>query len=384
MGDDVTTWLEDMRSAAFLAELESSVRCVSARTEFVDIDGNAVEVDGAVDALTVDFKGESAQNWAGSATVSDKGLVPVGSGSPLDPRARLRVRHWWRLLKPGGVEAVAADWWEIPLATLRPGDLSLSAGRAGVSMTVPLDDVLEEAQRGGYGGATLQLGGANVADALRSIFEMVLPGAPVVVGSTSTTLPSPYEVGGGTQTVQQDWTAIAATAGWVVRSDRLGVIVCGPQMDPGGQPLDWQEGPLCAVTDLDRSINFRSMVNRVVCRSTSPEVDPPVFAVVEDTDPSSSTFVGRFVWQTEIKSDAVTTTAACENMARATFERYRRPLETVKLTIPQRPDLGYRQLAQVARMDAGVAGEYAVSAWTIRTGPKPEPMSVTMMERSIR
>ena len=110
MGDDVTTWLEDVRSAAFRAELESPVRCVSARTEFVDIDGNAVEVDGSVDALTVDFKGESAQNWAGSATVSHKGLVPVGSGSPLDPRSRLRVRHWWRMLKPSGVESVAADW----------------------------------------------------------------------------------------------------------------------------------------------------------------------------------------------------------------------------------------------------------------------------------
>ena len=126
------------------------------------------------------------------------------------------------------------------------------------------------------------------------------------------------------------------------------------------------------------------LVNRVVCRSTSPEVDPPVYAVVEDADPASSTFIGRFVWQTEIKSDAVTTVTACENMARATFERYRRPLETVKLTIPQRPDLDYRQLAQVARMNAGVAGEYAVSAWTIRTGPKPEPMAVTMMERAIR
>ena len=89
----MTTWLEDMRSAAFLAELESPVRCVSARTEFVDIDGNPVAVDGDVDALTVDFKGESAQNWAGSATVSHKGLVPVGSGSPLDPRSRLPVSY---------------------------------------------------------------------------------------------------------------------------------------------------------------------------------------------------------------------------------------------------------------------------------------------------
>lgn len=374
------TWLDDMASAAFLAEVENPRRTISSRVELVDVLGNHAG-DLAVDGATSDFRGEAAQRWAGSLDVSDPALVPTSQDSPLDPRARMLARLWWRLRKPDLV-----SWWEIPVGTMRTGDFSVGANRSGVQMTVPLVDVLAEcSERGGYRGATVQLGGANVADALITLFGYLLPGVPITTGTTSVTLPTPYEVGGtDRRTPQQDWTDIAATAGWVVRTDRLGVIVCDATPEPAVTPIDWQEGPLCAVTDLDRALSWSTITNRVICSSSSPEVSPPVVGIVEDTDPGSSTYVGRMVWPTEITSDAVTTVEAATNMARATFERYRRPLETVKVSVPQRPDLGYRTPTRLARIQAGVAGDYAVSSWNLRMTPKPQTMAVTMMQRSIQ
>ena len=367
-----------MSSAAFLAALTDRRRVVSSRVELVDILGNTIDHALDIDAATVDFKGEATQRWAGSLDVSNPLLVPTSQDSPLDPRARLRVRLWWRLRKPD------LTWWEIPVGTMRTGDLGISAGRASVGMSVPMTDVLAEA--GDQYRATLQLGGANVADALIALFAFVLPEAPVVVTeSTSVALPNPYEVGGSdSRSPQQDWTDIAALAGWVVRTDRLGVIIIGPAMEPADSVIDWQEGPDCAVTDLDRQVTYSSMTNSVTCRSTSPEVVPPVVGVVEDTDPGSSTYVGRVSWPKTISSDAVSTVEAAVNMARATYERYRRPLETVKITIPPRPDLNYRRAAVLARRTAGVAGGYAVSSWNLRMAAKPQAMTVTMMQRAIQ
>lgn len=380
------TWRDDMASAAFLSAVASPVRMVSSRVELVDVLGNPAG-DIATDSATVDFRGEAAQQWAGSLAISDPTLVPTSQDSPLDPRARLRVRLWWRLRKPDLV-----NWWEIPVGTMRTpspgstGDIDVNGGRSGVSVAVPLVDVLAEAAgHGGYRGGTLQLGGANVGDALTTLFGYLLPGVPVDVGTTAVTLPNPYEVGGSdSRTGQQDWTEIAATAGWIVRSTREGVITCGPAVEPDAPAIDWQEGPLCAVTDLGRNINYSSMTNYVECRSTSPEVDPPVVGIAQDSDPGSSTYVGRLMWPTYIRSDAVTTVEAATNMARATFERYRRPLETVKITIPTRPDLDYRQPARIARAAAGVAGDHAVSSWNLRMSAKPQQMAVTMMQRAIQ
>ena len=372
------TWQDDMVNPAFLADLDAHDRMISSRVELVDIFGNTVDHNLDIDAASVDFKGEAAQRWAGSLDVSNPLLVPTSQDSPLDPRARLRVRLWWRLRKPD------RTWWEIPVGTMRTGDLGISAGRASVGMSVPMTDVLAEA--GDQYRATLQLGGANVADALTALFAFVLPEAPVVfTASTSVTLPNPYEVGGSdSRSPQQDWTDIAALAGWVARTDRLGVIIIGPAVEPADPVIDWQEGPDCAVTDLDRQITYSTMTNSVTCRSTNPEVVPPVVGVVEDTDPGSSTYVGRVSWPKTISSDAVSTVEAAVNMARATYERYRRPLETVKITILPRPDLGYRRAAVLARRTAGVAGDFAVSSWNLRMAAKPQVMTVTMMQRAIQ
>lgn len=380
------TWRDDMASADFLAAVASTSRMVSSRVELVDVLGNPAG-DMSVDAATVDFKGEASQQWAGSLTISDPSLVPTSQDSPLDPRARLRVRLWWRLRKPDLV-----NWWEIPVGTMRTpspgsaGDIDITAGRSGIGMTVPLVDVLaESAGNSGYRGGTIQLGGANVGDALTTLFGYLVPGVPVEIGTTSVTLPNPFEVGGSdSRTAQQDWTEIAAAAGWVVRSTREGAISCGPAVEPDAPALDWQEGPTCAVTELGRGINYAAMTNYVECRSTSPEVNPPVVGVAQDSDPGSSTYTGRLMWPTYIRSDVVTTAEAATNMAAATYGRYRRPLETVRVTIPSRPDLDYRQPARIARASAGVAGDYAVSSWNLRMAAKPQRMTVTMMQRAIQ
>jgi hypothetical protein len=72
-------------------------------------------------------------------------------------------------------------------------------------------------------------------------------------------------------------------------------------------------------------------------------------------------------------------------MAKMQLGRFLRPTDSVNVTVPQRPDLEYRDQIALLRQRAGVGGVFMVSGWALKLGPAdrgPEPMTVTMMVRS--
>lgn len=365
-------------AAEIRAQAATPRREVGWRADMLDQSGNLVRTLPVV-AGTVEFSGEQAEQWACTLRLTDPALVPLAAGDVLDPRTGYRCQIWWLLRMPDG------GWTEVPCGryTLEDPDI---ADPGTVAYTLTGRDPLAQARRGGYRSTTVSVGGMTVPAALAALFDALAPGTPRVLADSTVTVPPTFELAEGDP--GKDWADIAALAGWVVRTDAVGTIVAGPPPEPDQVAADWQEGADCAVEQLARKVSTSSMINRVVAISTNSEIVPPIVAVVEDDDPGSSTWVGRYgPYQTTIRSDAIATLEGAQGVARATYERWRHPMEAVEVTVPARPDLGYRDLVALARRQAGASGEYRVSGWTATITPPDEPparMSVQMMTRAIQ
>ena len=370
----VATWRDWRDTPWWVGLVESRDRTVGSRVELIDSTGATV-ADLPVAAASVELHGTQPEQWAGSVVIRDPDWLPQDPTDLLDPRAGLRARIWWRLLT--GVDSGP----EVPLATLVLGDPQVRDREGAWEMTLTGRDVLSLPKRGGYRGLILDLGGMTVTAALKLLFAQLAPTVPVRVADTTLTLPSGYQVGLSDRTPAQDWTDLADVAGWVVRSDRDGVIVAGPRVDRTNPRADWSEGDDATVIELDRDVSTSDTVNRVIVRSTSTA---GVWAVVEDDDPGSATWVGRYgPFERVIESDAVTTAEGALSMARMQYGRLRLPTESIQVRVPVRPDLDYRDPVILRRDRSGVGGTYLVSGWTIRLGPSPSLMEVAMMPRDM-
>ena len=370
----VATWRDWRDTPWWVGLVESRDRTVGSRVELIDYTGATV-ADLPVAAASVELHGTQQEQWAGSVVIRDPDWLPQDPTDLLDQRAGLRARIWWRLLTG------PASGPEVPLATLVLGDPQVRDREGAWEMTLTGRDVLSLPKRGGYRGLILDLGGLTVTAALKLLFAQLAPTVPVRVADTTLTLPTGYQVGLSDRTPAQDWTDLADVAGWVVRSDRNGVIVAGPRVDRTTPRADWSEGDDATVIELDRDVSTSDTVNRVIVRSTSTA---GVWAVVEDDDPGSATWVGRYgPFERLIESDAVTTPAGALSMARMQYGRLRLPTESVSVRVPVRPDLDYRDPVILRRDRSGVGGTYLVSGWTIRLGPSPSLMEVAMMPRDM-
>ena len=205
------------------------------------------------------------------------------------------------------------------------------------------------------------------------------------IATSTATVPSPYVLG-QLSDPWEDVTDLAKMAGCDVYADRMGVIVVAPRPEPQDVKLDWQEGPSCPVVSIVRAPRTSSIRNRVVVTSSSPDV-APFSVVVEDTDPSSPTWVGGpfGVRETRIESDKVADEAGALGMANASFARWIRGTDDLTVETVQRPDLEFRDLVAAKSDRAGVTGLWRVRGWRLhgsRIDP-PSTMTVRMQTRSL-
>jgi hypothetical protein len=273
------------------------------------------------------------------------------------------------------------------VGTLILDDPKITDDSSKFGITVTARDILSVIRRTGYGQQTIPVSGVTVDVAIKRLFAAIAPWAVVKVPTSTIVLPDAYQLGMDNADRGKDWTKLADMAGWVVRTDRMGTIMVGPRPERAWLVADWQEGADCPVSSLNRDITQSQMFNRVLVRSTAPDA-VGVYAVAEDDDPGSPSWVGRFGPFTKvIETDVVKTEEAALAMAKMQLGRFMRPTESVTVTVPQRPDLEYRDQIALARARSGVAGVFMVSGWSLRLGPAnkgPELMTVTMMTRSIQ
>lgn len=367
------TWQETLESDEWRQAMTAAERTSDSRVEMIDTFGDWV-TDVPADAAQVTLDGESAEMWGCQIRVVGQ-MIPLSSEDPLDPRANLRIRVWWRELLPSG-------WAEILMCTLYPSDPDIDD--PGIPEVVLVGrDALSEAKRGGYRGQTIKVGGWTVTRALERLFAIVAPGIPVQVADSDETLPAKYTLGG--RSPDEDWTELAAMADFSVWSDREGVIQVGPATEPSNPVASWQYGPGCAITRAGREMRTSEMRNRVVVVSTHPKVKKPIIATAEDTDEGSPTWIGYGrIWEEKVESDAITTATAAAKMARKELGKRLLPLDVAKVTIPGRPDLDFGDLCEISHAKAGLAGEYRVASWALnmpQRAASPDSMTVTMKAR---
>ena len=366
----MTPWREVVRSPAWVEAVTSPRRVTSSRVEAVSLGGTVIG-DVRVASARINLNGEQAEQWSAEFSLEDPALVPDSPRAILDGRSGVLLRPWWRLL-------TAEGWLEVPLGTFVVEDPETSDSDGGLAITVRGLDPLAVARRGGYGGAVVPVGGLTVSQALRALFASVAPGWPVSIGHSSVTLPPTFEL--WARDPAEDWTEIAAMAGMVVRTDRMGVITAAVPSSPSVPVADWQEGPECPVVEVSSVIKTSTIPRRVVVVSTSPDVSPPVVGEWVNPDADSMTIVT----ETRVESSAVTSVEGARSLARMTGERWARPQQSVQVSVPARPDLDYRDPVALTRARAGVSGVFAVSGWSLTLdGPQAAPglMSVQMMTR---
>ena len=363
------SWHATVADDAWLAAVTDPNRLVSSRVEVVSFDGPSLG-DIACYAVTVSVDADRAEQWAASFTFSDATVVPTSTTSVLDGRSGLWLRVWWQL-------DTASGWQEIPLGTFVVEDSEWSDAGT-LSGTVPGLDPLAVARRGKYGAAVINVGGLTVSTALRHLFESVAPGFPVSIEPSTVTLPAQFEL--WARDPAEDWTEIAAMAGMVVRTDRLGVITVARPPESSTPAADWQEGAACPVVELGVKNKTSTIPRRVVVVSTNPDVVPPVVGSWDNPDADSQ----MIVTETRVESSTVTTVEAATNLAMLTGTRWARPQQTVEVTVPARPDLDMGDLVSLSRQRVGVAGLYRVGGWSLDLrGPDQPPaaMRVQMMAR---
>lgn len=381
------TWSELILTPQWLDAVAARTRELSARAELVDAQGTPqpIIIDGTpqtdlpLAGASVTFSGEDAVQWSASLSWAHPWMVPTTATHPLWGARSLFVRLWWRIYSGGA-------WLEMPVCTVAIGDTS-ATDDGTISGTTKGRDVLS-LLRGGYG-APLTVSGMTIDVALRAIFERCAPTLPVRIFPTTVTVPATLTL--GEQDPLKDALELAAigyTDG-TVRSDREGVVVCGPRPEPVSPVLDWQEGPDCPVPEMTRQHGIEHMGNRITVSSTHVDA-VGLYVTVEDDDPSSPTYVGG-PWGVHplpgIETDKATTAAALRSIGLMQLGRGLKPTEDVDVTVPQRPDLTYRHPVKLARALVGVAGVHEVSSWSLTlpaSGAVPAPMKVGMMRRYVR
>jgi len=360
-------WSDNLE--AYRSAVDAPRRVVASRVEAIALSGMSLG-DVPCDGVRVAFDGEQAEQWRADFAFSDPSMVPTSTTSTLDGRSGVRLRPWWRINTPAG-------WLEVPCGTFVVEDPKITDDGA-LSTTVPGLDPLAVARRGRYGSKVIDVGGLTVSAALARLFGVLMPGYPVSIDASTVTLPEHYEL--WDRDPAEDWTEIAAMADMRVRTDRWGTITVRPEPDPQTLAADWQEGPDCPVTDLASTIKTSTIPRRVVVVSTSPDVTPPIVGVWLNPDADND----MLVTEQRIESTTVATQEGANNLARMTGERWRRPQQSVEVTVPARPDLGYRDRVALTRQRAAVSGVFAVGGWELTlAGPDTDPasMRVKMMTR---
>lgn len=354
---------------AWREAVSAPTRTVDYRVEAITLDGTRLG-DVPCDSVRVSFDGEQPEQWHAEFAFADAAMVPTSAGSILDGRSGCRLRVWWRLLTGTG-------WQEVPVGTYVVEDPRITDDGL-TTIAVPGLDPLAVARRGRYGRSVIDVGGLTVSDALARLFGSVIPHYPISIDASTVTLPPEYQL--WDRDPAEDWTEIASMAGMRVRTDRWGVITVKPAPSPETIAADWQEGPDCPITDLSSTIKTSTIPRRVVVVSTSPDVDPVIVGEWVNPDADSHSIVT----EQRIESSTVTSQEAADNLASMEGERWRRPQQSIEVTVPARPDLGYRDQVTLARQRAAVSGVYVVSGWDLTlSGADTDPalMTVQMMTR---
>lgn len=351
-------WIE-IDPDPYYAAVASNTRTVKTVVEIIDAEGARLKTL-PVTSGSVSCDGSVDERWSANFQIDDRGLTPRVSTDVLHPFSNLRVLIWWMIHTSEG-------WAAVPCGAYYLSKPQMGHGKGGFTLAVEALDPIARIRRNTWGGGMLNLGGMTVSAALQAILTSRAPGYQWRITDTPYTLPATYEVGDADRDPWEDVLAIADAAAFRVYTDRLGVIIAEPRTVTGTAT-----GPNLTgrITTLARSLDETSALNQVTVRSTSEEVDPPVYATVSDNDPSSPLWVGHgYIYSGTFGRDAITTVDQCRALAETTLRERRTLTEDVDVEMVADPSLDPWMMVPITDQATGAAGVYQVKSWALDLAP---------------
>ncbi len=312
-------------SSRFLPALNYSHRPVT-RVQLVRTDGSVEDLDHTGGSVTVD-RGQAVRRTC-SVTLADVSLIPRTAADKVSVYgAELRV---FRGIDYG--DGTNAEL--VPLGVFRIDDVSgdVDIGPVtinGSGLEAVVSDAVFTAPTTVLSTSTTAVGG------ITQLIQDAIPAAIVINRATDATV--------GTMTWdQQDnrWTAcqtLATAIGAEVYADAAGQFIIAPLPDLTGPSVVWEvaAGEGGALVSADRGMSRTSVFNSVTAYGENVTDDaPPVQATVEDTDPTSPTYVGGPFGRvpTFYNSATLTTTALCTAAAAQLLKTSLKPNASADIT----------------------------------------------------
>lgn len=330
-------------SSRFLAALNYS-HTVATEVQLLLTDGTTQTLDHTGGTVTVD-RGQAIRRTC-SVALADTSLIPRTAADRLSVYgARLRILR--------GIRYPDASVEIAPLGVFRIDDVSGDVDVGPVTINgsgleaIVIDDVFTTP-------TTVQSAATTAVGGITSLIQAVLPGAVVINRAVDATV--------GTMSWDQQagrWDAcqtLATAIGAEVYADAAGQFIIAPLPDLTGASVVWEvaAGEGGALVSADRGMSRGGVFNSVTAFGENiTDNAPPVSATIEDTDPTSPTYVngpfGRV--PTFYSSATLTTTALCTAAAAQLLKTSLKPNASADITSLPNPLLEPGDVIRVTYSD---------------------------------
>ena len=227
--------------------------------------------------------------------------------------------------------------------------------------------------------------GTNLAEAIAAAVQSRLPGhlwrEPNMVSTTSTT---PNIVWGEERDNDpwQDVTALAKADGKRLFFDRAGrlTLIDVPDPDDADIAADFTVGTSPLLTTLSRRLDGRAY-NVVVATGETDDDSPPVSATVEDDNPNSPSYTGRYRRPYFMASGYITSETQAQAAARGELRRRIGLGEVVTLSVVPAPWLDVWDVIAAKDDDIFVDARYVIDSMSLPL--RPGSATITTRRRRI-
>lgn len=362
-------------SARFLPALAYSHRVVT-RVELVRTDGRVEDLPHTGGTITVD-RSQTARRTC-SITLADTSLIPRTAADKLSVYgARLRVFRG--IGYPGGGEEL------VPVGVFRADDVHGDVDLGPVTITgSSLEQQIADSP---FTAPTTVLSSSTTAvGGITTLIHAVIPDAVIINRATDATV-------GTMAWDRQDsrWdavTTLATAIGAEVYTDAAGQWIIAPLPDLSGPSVVWEiaAGEGGALISIDRGMSRRGVYNSVTAYGENTTDDkPPVSATVEDTDPTSPTYVsGPFGRVPRFYSSAtLTSTALCTAAAAQLLKTSLKPNASADISSLPNPLLEPGDVLRAVYAD-GTRELHQAASFTLPLGPSGDFVVATISAQEDR
>lgn len=302
---------------------------------------------------------ERAHWWSVTFDVPDAAWYPRRETDPLHAHSRHTIQLWFHLWLPRSMQ-----WVRIPCGRTYPrvGEISADGDLppggfdvTGVSALATIRHYL----------TPIDVSGMRAHTAIETILSAVAPTLRRDLTPSMHSLPAEYilgEVHAGDPVA--DMHSIAHAAGMILYEDRVGVIRLDPHPD-ATVVADWSQGVVQSISV--RSVDAAVTVNSLVVASGSREVDPPVMAVAQITDPTDPISVTHGVFYPDkLILDEATTEAQCAQIAALKLATLREQTREVNLVALFQPHIDPLRVVALGEAEFDAVGPHRVTGWSTR------------------